>query len=30
MRGGNEIRPGYKNFDALADVLESLEDDEYA
>lgn len=30
MRGGNEIRPGYKNFDALANVLESLEDDEYA
>ena len=30
MRGGNEIRPGYKDFDALADVLESLEDDEYA
>lgn len=30
MRGGSEIRPGYKDFDALADVLESLEDDEYA
>lgn len=30
MRGGSEIRPGYKNFDALADVLESLEGDEYA
>lgn len=30
MQGGNEIRPGYKDFDALADILEALDTDEYA
>ena len=25
MNGGNEIRPGYKDFDELADILEVLE-----
>jgi phosphoribosylanthranilate isomerase len=25
LRGGNEIRPGFKNFDELADILEALE-----
>ena len=27
LRGGREIRPGYKSFDELADVLEALEID---
>jgi phosphoribosylanthranilate isomerase len=27
LRGGQEIRPGYKNFDELADILETLEID---
>jgi len=25
LRGGQEIRPGYRNFDELADILEALE-----
>ena len=25
LRGGEEVRPGYRNFDELADVLEALE-----
>lgn len=25
LKGGNEIRPGYKDFDELADILEELE-----
>lgn len=29
MKGGDEIRPGYKNFDELADILEALDTDEY-
>ena len=28
--GGDEIRPGYKDFDALADILEALEIDDLA
>ncbi len=28
--GGNEIRPGYKDFDSLADILEVLEIDDLA
>lgn len=27
LKGGNEIRPGYKDFDELADILEALEQD---
>ena len=27
LKGGNEIRPGYKDFDELADILEYLEED---
>ena len=27
LRGGNEIRPGYKDFDELADILEALEEE---
>ncbi len=30
LEGGNEIRPGYKDFDALADILELLEIDDLA
>lgn len=30
MQGGDEIRPGYKDFDELADILEALDTDEYA
>jgi phosphoribosylanthranilate isomerase len=30
MKGGDEIRPGYKDFDALADILEALEIDDLA
>ena len=30
LQGGNEIKPGYKDFDALADILEVLEVDDYA
>ena len=30
LKGGNEIRPGYKEFDEMADILEALEDDEWA
>ena len=29
MRGGNEIRPGFKDFDELADILEALDVDEF-
>ena len=29
LQGGNEIRPGYKDYDELADVLEVLEDDDF-
>ena len=28
LQGGNEIRPGYKDYDALADILETLEVDD--
>lgn len=28
LQGGNEIRPGYKDYDALADILEALEVDD--
>lgn len=28
LRGGNEIRPGYKDFDELANILEAIEIDE--
>ena len=27
LKGGDEIRPGYKNFDELADILEAIEVD---
>jgi phosphoribosylanthranilate isomerase len=30
LKGGNEIRPGYNNYDELADMLEALEVDEFA
>lgn len=30
LTGGNEIRPGYKDFDELADILELLEIDDLA
>lgn len=30
IRGGNEIRPGYKDFDDMADILEALEIDDLA
>ena len=30
MKGGDEIRPGYKDFDELADILEALEIDDLA
>lgn len=26
LRGGEEIKPGYRNFDALADILEAIEE----
>jgi len=29
MSGGDEIRPGYKNYDELADILEALDTDEF-
>lgn len=29
MQGGQEIRPGFKDFDELADILETLDTDEY-
>lgn len=29
MKGGDEIRPGYKDFDELGDILEALDTDEY-
>ena len=28
LKGGDEIKPGYKDFDGLADILEALEIDE--
>lgn len=28
LRGGNEIKPGFKDFDDLADILEALEEEE--
>ncbi|UII25925.1 phosphoribosylanthranilate isomerase [Fulvivirga maritima] len=28
LQGGNELRPGYKDYDELADILESLEMDD--
>jgi len=28
LRGGDEIRPGYKHFDELADILEAIETDD--
>lgn len=28
LRGGNEIKPGYKDFDDLADILEAIEIDD--
>lgn len=30
ISGGSEIRPGYKDYDELADILEALEVDEWA
>ena len=30
LRGSSEIRPGYKDYDELADMLETLEVDEYS
>lgn len=30
LKGGDEIRPGYKDFDELADILEQLEIDDLA
>ncbi|KYG74834.1 phosphoribosylanthranilate isomerase [Roseivirga ehrenbergii] len=30
IQGGNEIRPGYKDFDEMADILETLEIDDLA
>ena len=30
LQGGNEIRPGFKDFDELADILEALDVDEFA
>lgn len=30
LKGGDEIRPGYKDFDELADILEALDADEFA
>jgi len=30
IRGGKEIRPGYKDFDEMADILEALEIDDLA
>lgn len=29
LKGGNEIKPGYKDFDELADILEALEVEDY-
>ncbi|UII19372.1 phosphoribosylanthranilate isomerase [Fulvivirga ligni] len=29
LQGGDELRPGYKDYDELADILESLEVDEF-
>ena len=28
LQGGNEIRPGFKDFDTLADILEAVEIDD--
>ncbi|MDX1628189.1 MAG: phosphoribosylanthranilate isomerase [Fulvivirga sp.] len=30
LKGGNEIKPGYKDYDELADILETLEIDDMA
>ncbi|WP_420386858.1 phosphoribosylanthranilate isomerase [Roseivirga sp.] len=30
LKGGDEIRPGYKDFDEMADILEALDADEWA
>lgn len=30
LQGGNELRPGYKDYDELADILEALEVDDLA
>jgi len=29
ITGGDEVRPGYRNFDEMADILELLEDEDY-
>ncbi|MBL6445577.1 phosphoribosylanthranilate isomerase [Fulvivirga sp. 29W222] len=29
LQGGDELRPGYKDYDELADILEALEDEDY-
>ncbi len=29
LKGGDEIRPGYKDFDEMADILEALDTDEW-
>jgi phosphoribosylanthranilate isomerase len=29
LKGGDEIKPGYKDFDALADILEAIEVEDY-
>ena len=29
LKGGDEIRPGYKDFDTMADILEALDADEW-
>jgi phosphoribosylanthranilate isomerase len=29
LKGGDEIKPGYKDFDELADILEQLESDDF-
>lgn len=30
LKGSDEIRPGYKNFDSMADILEGLDADEWS
>lgn len=30
LKGGDEIRPGYKDFDTMADILEALDADEWS
>ncbi|UII31304.1 phosphoribosylanthranilate isomerase [Fulvivirga ulvae] len=29
LQGGDELRPGYKDYDELADILEALEEEDY-